>query len=293
MLDLSPTVREAYERCILQFPSDPYDSPTTIGIHDVLRAHFLIVDYFYTERNGEGIGGIGPKDPDRLHSAVYRQFTEFNGHQKYPDPLQKCATLVFGIVKDHPFHDANKRTAFLVALHFLDQLSRTPSVKQKKFEDFLVDVADDNLEKYPRYARVSKDSEEPTVDFIADILRRYSREVDKRHYRVTYRELNNILRGHNFELCNPHGNYIDVCRRERRRRYLVAGPKDVKLTKLGQIGFPGWKSQVGRKDVGKARMLTGLTAEKGYDSQTFFKGVDSLQTLIVEYRGPLKRLSMR
>ena len=116
MTVFTPEIESEFERWMVLVEEDPYASPTTIGIYDVLKAHFLIIDYFITERDGEGVGGIGPKDIDRLHSAVYRQFVEFDGHQKWPDPLQKCATLIFGIVKDHPFHDANKRTAFLVAL---------------------------------------------------------------------------------------------------------------------------------------------------------------------------------
>lgn len=293
MLNLSHDIQTEYERCMKAFPRDPYASPTTIGIHDVIRAHFLIVDYFFTERDGEGVGGVGPKDTDRLHSAVYRQFTEFDGHEKYKDPLEKCATLVFGLVKDHPFHDANKRTAFLVALYFLDRIRRTPAVPQKKFEDFLVALADDKLEKKPRFEKVTRKSDEPIITFIADTLRRYTRPIDKRHYRVTYRELNNILRASDYELCNPHGNFIDVCRIERPRRYIVAGPRKIKRVKLGQIGFPGWKSQVSRKDVNKARRLSRLTAERGHDSQSFFKGVDNLESLIDEYKGPLRRLSMR
>jgi len=36
---------------------DPYTANGNIGICDVLRAHFLIADYFYSE--GYGMGGIG------------------------------------------------------------------------------------------------------------------------------------------------------------------------------------------------------------------------------------------
>lgn len=56
---------------------DPYTANGNIGIRDVLRAHFLITDYFFAE--GYGIGGIGPREPNLLHSAVYRQFTGFDG----------------------------------------------------------------------------------------------------------------------------------------------------------------------------------------------------------------------
>jgi hypothetical protein len=51
---------------------DPYLGKGTIGIHEVLQAHFLLAEYFATQ--GEGLGGIGPKDANLLHSALSRKF---------------------------------------------------------------------------------------------------------------------------------------------------------------------------------------------------------------------------
>ena len=55
---------------------DPYHADDTVGLHDVLKAHFLLIDYF-VEKN-YAIGGVGPRDLDLLHSALSRQFTR--GH---------------------------------------------------------------------------------------------------------------------------------------------------------------------------------------------------------------------
>jgi hypothetical protein len=85
----------------------------TLGMHDVLKAHFLIADFFFAE--GEGIGGVGPRDLDLLHSALYRQHVTLGGTAKWDTKFDVCATLLYGLIKDHPFHDANKRTAFLSA----------------------------------------------------------------------------------------------------------------------------------------------------------------------------------
>src|SRR5258708_5167506 len=110
-MDLSnEPLKEEYERWKNEIgPNDPYDGPTTIGIHDVLRAHFLLLDFFTTEV-GDGIGGIGPRELNLLHSAVSRQTAGFGGHAKYSDKYEVCATLFFGLIMNHPFHDANKRT---------------------------------------------------------------------------------------------------------------------------------------------------------------------------------------
>lgn len=95
---LHPEIEREYKRWIdLVGPDDPYRTEDCVGLHDVLQSHFLIADSFV--ESGNGIGGIGPKSLDLLHSAIYRQFVSFGGKDKWTGPLEKCATLVFGLVK--------------------------------------------------------------------------------------------------------------------------------------------------------------------------------------------------
>lgn len=282
-----------YERWLqVVGPDDPYATSQTIGLREVLRAHFLIVDFFFQDQYG--IGGVGPKNLDLLHSALYRQFVAFGSKQKWSSPYERCATLLFGLVKDHPFHDANKRTALLVTLYQLDKLNRTPKVSQKEFEDFIVEVADNQLAKYSRYKEISGEEDDNKVIFIADFLKRQTREIDKRHYTVTYQELDQRLRQRGFKLANPNKNYIDVVQMELTRKYLgILGPRVEKEFRVAQIGFPGWKRQVGKGAIKSVREATGLKPEKGYDSAVFFKGGDPLHTLIDIYAEPLRRLANR
>jgi prophage maintenance system killer protein len=270
---------------------DTRGSQVGIGIQDVLAAHFLIVDFFM--ETARGIGGVGPRDINLLHSAVSRQFVSLGMREKWPAPLQKCATLLFGLVKDHPFHDANKRTAFLVTLLFLGRLGRTPTVSHKDFEDFIVDVADNKLGKYARFRQLSL-GDDAEVIFVHDFLKRNTREIDKRPYTVTYSELNQILKDHGFELINPSGNFIDLIRVEYSRGlFRFRSQPKRKETRLAQVGFPGWKRQVGRGALKTVREKAGLTPEHGCDSQVFFRGADSLTALISEYEAPLRRLASR
>jgi hypothetical protein len=43
-----------YERVHAQHPEDPYESSLTLGLHEVIRAHFLIADFFLTEQRELG-----------------------------------------------------------------------------------------------------------------------------------------------------------------------------------------------------------------------------------------------
>lgn len=294
MLFFNKQLEAELQRWIEKVPEDPYDTKVTIGLHDVLRAHFLILDFFSQEVNGEGIGGIGPKSLDLLQSAVYRQFIAYDGHDRWPTPFEKVATLLFGIVKNHPFHDANKRTGFLTTLLFLNQMSRVPKIKQKELEDFVVDIADDKLSKYARYKSLQDKVDDPEIQFIADFLKRSTRDIDNRAYSVTFHELNQILKRHGFELVSPKGNFIDVAKIEAREEGSV-GPHSstVVETKLAQVGFPGWKKQVTKGAIRTVRESTGLTHANGYDSITFFQGADPVNALIDKYSEPLRRLANR
>jgi hypothetical protein len=65
---LHPDIEEEYKRWqkIVE-PDDPYQSNDTVGPHELLAAHFLMIDYF--AEKSYGIGGVGPRSLDLLHSA--------------------------------------------------------------------------------------------------------------------------------------------------------------------------------------------------------------------------------
>lgn len=80
MLFFDSSLEKEYQRWLkIVGPDDPYATKATIGLHEVLRAHFLILDFFSQDKNGEGVGGVGPKDLNLLHSACYRQFVSLGG----------------------------------------------------------------------------------------------------------------------------------------------------------------------------------------------------------------------
>jgi death-on-curing protein len=270
---------------------DPYYTERTIGIHEVLRAHFLIADYFYSQ--GYGIGGIGPKEPDMLHSAVYRQFISYDGKDKWKNDYERAATLAFGIICNHPFHDANKRTGLLVLLLFLRKLRRVPTVNHKKLENLAVEIADHKLSKYRRFNTLKKKSHDPETLFIADFLKRNSRVPDSRFRTLTFNQLDTRLRDLGYRLDNPHQNYIDVVRTEERRKLFGFGKKEAIDVKVTQIGFPGWTKQVTPSAISKLRREAKLKIEDGVDSGTFYEGLDPIPPLIAEYAGPLERLADR
>lgn len=264
---------------------------------EVLKAHFAIVDYFLRQGEGEGVGGFGPKDTGLLMSAVSRQFVGFGGEQKWKTVPERAATLLFGLIQNHPFHDANKRTAYLSTVQYLYQNGLVIEVSEKELEDMTVHVANNSLSKFSRFRDLRKKESDPEVRFLAHWLKTNTRKIDRRQYLITYRELDKILKRYDAWLENPHDNQIDVMRSEwvvKRRGTLFRKEQRVKETRrVCVLGFPGWKNQVGKGRLGHVRKELKLTPEHGVDSQSFFHDVDDMKILIELYEGALKRLAYR
>ena len=69
----------------------------------------------------EAFGGShGVRDEGLLDSAVNAPFQSFDGIELYPTILEKAARLGFGLIKNHPFLDGNKRIGVHAMLVFLD-----------------------------------------------------------------------------------------------------------------------------------------------------------------------------
>ena len=65
-------------------------------------------------------GSTGIRDDGLLESALEAPFQEFGGVSVYPSVQQKAARLGFGLIKNHPFVDGNKRIGMYVMLTFLE-----------------------------------------------------------------------------------------------------------------------------------------------------------------------------
>ena len=64
-------------------------------------------------------GSSGLRYEGMLDSALNAPFQTFGGEDVYPSLQQKAARLCFGLVKNHPFVDGNKRIGAHVMLVFL------------------------------------------------------------------------------------------------------------------------------------------------------------------------------
>jgi death on curing protein len=60
------------------------------------------------------------RDIGALESALYYSYASFEGKEFYPTIEEKAARQAYGIIRNHPFLDGNKRAGLFVMLVFLE-----------------------------------------------------------------------------------------------------------------------------------------------------------------------------
>ncbi|MCP1182022.1 type II toxin-antitoxin system death-on-curing family toxin [Paenibacillus sp. 1781tsa1] len=83
---------------------------------------------------------IGVKDSGLLESAIVRAQSSAFGNEAYPSIYEKSAALFQSLGQNHPFHNANKRTAFTALVIFLRYNNVYLKMDQTFAEDFTVNM---------------------------------------------------------------------------------------------------------------------------------------------------------
>jgi death-on-curing protein len=93
-------------------------------------------------------GGLpGIRDIGLLTSAMEMPKSAFGGHQMYPTLFDKAAAYLFYLAKNHPFFDANKRTAAFIALLFLRMNDCKSAIDEMQYELLVIGTAEGLISK--------------------------------------------------------------------------------------------------------------------------------------------------
>lgn len=105
----------------------------TLTVPQILMLHKSLIEAFG--------GSEGVRDPGLLESAVNAPFQTFAGRSLYPGIHRKAAQLAFGLIKNHPFVDGNKRTGAHSMLVFLELNGIVLAYDQQELIDIILAVA--------------------------------------------------------------------------------------------------------------------------------------------------------
>ena len=95
------------------------------------------VEAIHKRQLAEHGGSVGIRDPGLLASAMARPKNAF-AYEKDVSLARLAAEYAFGIARNHPFVDGNKRTAFVACLLFLRLNGKnTDATQEEKYETFM------------------------------------------------------------------------------------------------------------------------------------------------------------
>ena len=92
-------------------------------------------------------GGLpGLRDRAALESAIYHSYASFEGKDLYPTVEGKGARQAYGIIRNHPFIDGNKRTGLFVMLVFLELNNIKLNFTQSELVDLGIGIAEGKID---------------------------------------------------------------------------------------------------------------------------------------------------
>ena|SRR5690606_24247698 len=104
------------------------------------KEEFIAAHYFIMRRMNDA-EQAGVKNHSLLESAIHRPQQSVSGKDAYPTLFDEAAALLKSLVKNHCFHNGNKRTAYLVTKSFLMINGYHLRMERKFAVEFIVDIA--------------------------------------------------------------------------------------------------------------------------------------------------------
>lgn len=284
---LREDLRVEYDRLSKECPDiDGLSGSRLINVSDVLRAYFILADYFTDPTSGDEVEHmlVGLRSYDLLASALGRQAVGFGGEKKYTKDMDICATLFFGMVKNHAFSDGNKRTALLILLYQLNLCGFIPVAAVDEFERLVVAVAASSLatEYVDAWEKCSTE-EDREVRVISSLLRKMvSKKDNTYHIDITAREFCRALE----ELgvaCDASGGKMHFT-------YIPQSKWDIYRDKKNYaIPFGGWTRVIGPQTARETMQQLGLYQQLP-SYQSLLDGASPMYQLVQQFEVPLRRL---
>lgn len=282
---LPEDLKKAFEYDLKQCSNDKeFLQKPLMCAEDVLRAHYILADYFTDTTANADIEKmlVGVRSFDLLESAIHRQTCSFGGHQKYTNSLDICSTLFYGLVKDHAFHDGNKRTALLTLLNQLQAYNYYPTSKILDFEKLVLAVADNTLsKKYANVWKKFKKESDPEIKTISYLLKRMvTPKYTAFHLDITMREFLHALEKQGVK-CENTGTKIKMTRTVKKHLLPIKYSYTIKFYGLTRVIEAG----VARDTFDKLHLFDDFPS---FDSLFNYK--EPMYQLIKQFEEPLRRL---
>lgn len=221
----------------------------------------------------DAFGLTDPLHPDKLASAVFRQFTGGGGVYKYNTIHEVGANLFYGIAMSHAFENGNKRTALVSLLVFLD-----------RNKTFVIRAGEDELYELARSVAAHEipipDGLARTADVeivaVGQWIREHTRQISLGDSKMEFKDLRETLEGLGCKFDIPEKNYVKI------RSPLGA---------VYRTGYPRGNFDIDVSEIKRIRKGLKLDEVHGIDSTGFYSLDGKVDDFVNRYRNLMKRLA--
>lgn len=279
--------------------SDKNERIATLTTSEVFELHNILCNNYEMLPEMEPVSPSGVKNQHMLESAVNRQLIGAGSYYKYSNVFSNCATLVFGLVKNHAFHNGNKRIGFLALLKHLYQNGYVlrAGIKHNEVYELLRSLAANELYYhakgyYQNFLKINfissyvKWTDEYSIKYLAHWLRQNTEHKNTKIKRKTI-AINDFIRMLKAKelIVNFTGRYLLIQKKQTflqeilgqkpfKRDFIIKDSKNITLHLVDQI----------RKEFQ-------LSFQDGVDNSAFYNEEDLLTSEILSYKKIIYQLA--
>ncbi|MFD0964285.1 type II toxin-antitoxin system death-on-curing family toxin [Pseudofulvibacter geojedonensis] len=284
---------------------------TENGVINTLKTECLIDLHELLSKNTHLLEKMDPVEPrgikniGMLESAIGRQTTGFGDFYKYSNCFSNCATLTYGIIKNHSFHNGNKRAGLLCLIKhlYVNGYVLSPKLNSNELYEFLVSIADSKVEQFslkykkkynfirPKKERKSKEKwdSDTVVSYMAFWIKRNSKPKQttlKGEIKIS--ELKKLLNSKNIKL-EQKGDKLEIYKEK--EKSVLGFTYSLKKVNKRRYNLKGNLVSVNLVTLGKIRREFQLTKADGIDHTFFYTEEALLDSEIKTYKELIYRLS--
>lgn len=266
-----------------------------IHLHDLLSKNYHLIDKM------DPVEPPGIKNIHGLESAIFRQHTGSGDWVKYDTVFKNCATLVFALIKNHPFHNGNKRVAFLAMIKHLFENGYviSPYTKHDHIYQLLLALADNNLPNYlskidkklyNQFRIKGKWTDELIIEILAQWLRKNSefKNVTVKT-KIRLNQIKSMLETKGIFM-DQNGTWITLFQLKERKFLGFIKDKPQRINER-TYGIGNSMSEVGIKVINQIRKDYQLTQQDGFDNNAFYDDGIFIDQEMVTYKKIIYKLS--
>lgn len=276
------------------------NTEAVIHLHDILSNNIHLLEEM------DPVEPRGIKNKGMLESAVNRQFTGSGSFYKYADPFSNAATLVFGIIKNHAFHNGNKRAGLLALVKhlYVNGYVLSPYLNSNELYEILIAVADSKIAEFAKkytkqYSFIrSKEEKRRETDWEVETQIRFfafwikknckaKEATSKGDVRLT--DLKRILENKNIKM-EQDGSNLEVYL-ERENKFLGFITLSTKKHNRKTYSIGSNRSTIGKPTLNVLRKDFNLTKIHGIDDTFFYDDEAFLDSEIKAYKKIIYQLS--